>query len=61
MKKKRNYYNLIVYASRLFIISGFIFLMLFSLGNMESVSWLKKYEILLLIMSFACVFDFFPQ
>ena len=59
MKRKRNYYNLIVYASRLFIISGFIFLMLFSLGNMEIVSCLKKYEILLLIMSFACAFILF--
>ena len=49
MKKKRNYYNLIVYILRVVIIMDAIFLILLVLGK-------KKYEILFLILFFSFCF-----
>ena len=45
-KKKRNYYNLIVYIFRVVTIVCLVFGILFSLGNMEIILIFKKYEIL---------------
>ena len=50
-KKKRNYYNLIVYIFRVVTIVCLVFGILFSLGNMKIILILKKYEALFFILT----------
>ena len=50
-KKKRNYYNLIVHAIKLFVALGYLFIFIFALGHLEIIKALKKYEGLFMALS----------